>query len=100
MLLVWRQLITSIPAARADRSSPSSSEGYNQIGLSFHEHQVLANAEGIGLANLPVVRLVRDVFKELYDQGYERWDHSAFILHLEKLNSPARLGEKADTPPE
>ena len=61
---------------------------------------VLANAEGLGLANLPVVRLVRDVFKELYDQGYERWDHSAFILHLEKLNSPARLGDKADTPPE
>jgi 2-hydroxy-3-oxopropionate reductase len=61
---------------------------------------VLANAEDFGLRNLPVVRLVRDVFKELYDAGYQRWDHSAFVLHLEKLNAPARLGDKADTPPE
>jgi 2-hydroxy-3-oxopropionate reductase len=60
---------------------------------------VLENAEDFGLGNLPVVRLVRDVFKELYDGGYQRWDHSAFLLHLEKLNAPARLGEKKDTPP-
>ena len=37
--------------------------------------------------------------KELYDQGHQRWDHSAFLLHLEKLNPPARLGDKEDTPP-
>jgi hypothetical protein len=43
---------------------------------------------------------VRDVFKGLYDQGYERWDHSAFLLYLEKLNAPVRLGSKADTPPQ
>jgi len=43
---------------------------------------------------------LRDVFKELYDDGYQRWDHSAFLLHLEKLNAPARLGDKPDTPPE
>jgi 2-hydroxy-3-oxopropionate reductase len=61
---------------------------------------VLANADDLGLKTLPVVKMVRDVFKELYDAGYQRWDHSAFLLHLEKLNAPARLGEKADTPPE
>ena len=43
---------------------------------------------------------VRDVFKALYDQGHERWDHSAFLLYLEKMNAPARLGDKANTPPE
>ena len=43
---------------------------------------------------------VRDVFKALYDQGHERWDHSAFLLYLEKLNAPARLSNKANTPPE
>jgi 2-hydroxy-3-oxopropionate reductase len=47
-----------------------------------------------------VVRMVRDVFKELYDEGHQRWDHSAFLLHLEKLNAPARMGDKPDTPPE
>jgi hypothetical protein len=39
------------------------------------------------------------VFKELYDGGRQQWDHSAFLLFLEKLNAPARLGGKADTPP-
>lgn len=61
---------------------------------------VLETADELGLARLPVVRLVRDVFKELYDEGYQRWDHSAFLLYLEKLNAPARMGDKADTPPE
>jgi len=61
---------------------------------------VLATAEQIGLPHLPIVKAVRDVFKALYDQGHERWDHSAFLLHLEKQNAPARLSHKADTPPE
>jgi 2-hydroxy-3-oxopropionate reductase len=61
---------------------------------------VLATAAEIGLKQLPVVKSVRDVFKDLYDQGYERWDHSAFLFYLEKLNAPARLGDKADTPPD
>jgi hypothetical protein len=60
----------------------------------------LATAGEIGLPQLPIVKAVRDVFKTLYDQGHERWDHSAFLLHLEKLNAPARLGDKADTPPQ
>jgi 2-hydroxy-3-oxopropionate reductase len=61
---------------------------------------VLANADEIGLGNLPVVRQVRDIFKELYDEGRQQWDHSAFLLYLEKLNPGARLGDKPDTPPE
>jgi 2-hydroxy-3-oxopropionate reductase len=61
---------------------------------------VLATAKEIGLPHLPIVKAVRDIFKSLYDQGYERWDHSAFLFHLEKLNSPARLGDKKDTPPD
>jgi 3-hydroxyisobutyrate dehydrogenase-like beta-hydroxyacid dehydrogenase len=61
---------------------------------------VLDNAKDFGLGQLPVVQLVRDVFKQLYDDGYERWDHSSFLLYLEKLNAPARLGDKQDTPPE
>jgi 2-hydroxy-3-oxopropionate reductase len=61
---------------------------------------VLATAGEIGLPQLPIVKAVRDVFKALYDQGHERWDHSAFLLYLEKMNAPARLGDKANTPPE
>jgi 2-hydroxy-3-oxopropionate reductase len=60
---------------------------------------VLATAKEIGLPHLPIVKSVRDVFKELYDEGRQQWDHSAFILYLEKLNAPARLNNKADTPP-
>jgi len=61
---------------------------------------VLATAGEIGLPQLPIVKAVRDVFKALYDQGHERWDHSAFLLYLEKMNAPTRLGDKANTPPE
>jgi 2-hydroxy-3-oxopropionate reductase len=61
---------------------------------------VLATAKEIGLPHLPIVKSVRDVFKELYDEGRQQWDHSAFILYLEKLNAPARLNNKADTLPE
>lgn len=60
---------------------------------------VLAVAQEIRLPNLPVVKAVRDIFKGLYDQGYQFWDHSALLLHLEKLNSPVRLNDKQDTPP-
>ena len=61
---------------------------------------VLATAKEIGLPQLPIVQAVRDVFKGLYDEGRQQWDHSAFLLYLEKLNAPARLSNKADTPPE
>lgn len=61
---------------------------------------VLATAGEIGLPDLPVVQQVRDIFKALLDQGLERFDHSAFLLHLEQLNAPARLGDGPNTPPD
>jgi hypothetical protein len=54
--------------------------------------------KGVSLALLKIADVNREV--SLYDQGYERWDHSALLLCLEKLNSPARLGDKTDIPPE
>jgi hypothetical protein len=59
-----------------------------------------SRADEIGLPQLPIVKAVRDVFKAFYDQGHERRDHRAFLLYLEKMNAPARLGDKANTPPE
>ena len=49
---------------------------------------------------LPIVEAVRDVFQELYDKGLTRHDHSAFLLHLEDINTPVRLGTGADITPE
>jgi 2-hydroxy-3-oxopropionate reductase len=49
---------------------------------------------------LPIVAAVRDVFQELYDKGLTRHDHSAFILNLEDMNAPVRLGTGPDIPPE
>lgn len=59
----------------------------------------LESADEFGL-KLPLVEMVRDVFKDLAADGMERWDHSAFLLHLEKLNPPVRLGGGENTPPE
>ncbi len=47
---------------------------------------------------LPIVEAVRDVFQALYDKGRTEHDHSAFLLHLEEINGPVRLG--TDTVPE
>ncbi len=60
---------------------------------------VLDTARDLGL-RLPIVEAVRDVFQELYDKGLTRHDHSAFILHLEELNAPIRLGTGPDIAPE
>lgn len=48
---------------------------------------------------LPIVEAVRDVFQALYAKGLTQYDHSAFLLHLEAMNAPARLGTGADIPP-
>lgn len=48
---------------------------------------------------LPIVEAVRDVFQDLYDQGMTEYDHSAFLLYLEQLNAPVRLGTGEDTTP-
>ena len=49
---------------------------------------------------LPIVETIRDVFQDLYDKGMTQHDHSAFLLHLEDMNAPVRLGTGADTVPE
>jgi 2-hydroxy-3-oxopropionate reductase len=49
---------------------------------------------------LPIVEAVRDVFQALYDKGLKQHDHSAFVLNLEALNAPVRLGKGADIAPE
>jgi 2-hydroxy-3-oxopropionate reductase len=49
---------------------------------------------------LPIVVMVRDVFRELYDKGLKQHDHSAFVLNLEAHNAPLRLGKGADIAPE
>ncbi len=105
------RLISSAPSATACGSptrswSPATSPAWRKAcylpirNFVKDLDTVLATAEQIGLPQLPIVKEVRDVFKALYDQGHERWDHSAFLLYLEKLNAPARLGNKADTPPD
>lgn len=60
---------------------------------------VLATAADLHL-KLPIVEAVRDVFQELYNKGMTQYDHSAFILNLEAINAPVRLGTGADTTPE
>ena len=60
---------------------------------------VLETAADLNIT-LPIVAAVRDVFQELYDKGLTQYDHSAFILNLEAINAPARLGTGADTVPE
>lgn len=103
-----------IPAALAGGHADSRAlqeHGQRMIGRDFRPgapirnfvkdlDTVLATAGEIGLPKLPVVRLVRDIFKELYDEGFQQWDHSSFLLYLEKLNAPVRMGDKQDTPPE
>ncbi len=49
---------------------------------------------------LPIVEAVRDVFQDLYDKGLSQHDHSAFLLHLEEMNAPVRLGNAVDITPE
>ena len=49
---------------------------------------------------LPIVEAVRDVFQDLYDKGLTQHDHSAFLLSLEAMNAPVRLGMGADIAPE
>ncbi|MGH6629046.1 MAG: NAD(P)-dependent oxidoreductase, partial [Burkholderiales bacterium] len=60
---------------------------------------VLETAADLNI-KLPIVEMVRDVFKDLYDKGLMQHDHSAFLLNLEAINAPARLGAGADTTPE
>jgi 2-hydroxy-3-oxopropionate reductase len=60
---------------------------------------VLDTAADLGL-KLPLVEAIRDVFTQLKDDSKDLFDHSAFVLYLERMNTPARLGDGKDTTPE
>jgi 2-hydroxy-3-oxopropionate reductase len=60
---------------------------------------VLQTAADLNM-KLPIVEAVRDVFQDLYDKGLTQYDHSAFLLNLEAINAPTRLGKGADITPE
>jgi len=60
---------------------------------------VLETAADLNI-KLSIVEVVRDVFQDLYDKGLTQYDHSAFLLNLEAINAPARLGTGADTTPD
>jgi 2-hydroxy-3-oxopropionate reductase len=47
---------------------------------------------------LPLSEQVTDLFRDLLKDG-ARFDHSALLLELERLNPPARLGDAPDTLP-
>ncbi|MFQ6018273.1 MAG: NAD(P)-dependent oxidoreductase, partial [Kiloniellaceae bacterium] len=61
-------------------------------------HNVLAAAKELGL-ELPLTRRIHDLFEALVEAGGGGYDHSAVLLEIERLNPPARLGDKADSLP-
>lgn len=60
----------------------------------------LQECEKMGL-QLPLTQRARDLFQAIidFDKG-ELYDHSAFLLELERLNSPKRVGIAPDKLPE
>lgn len=60
---------------------------------------ILAAAEEAGL-DLPLSRQMQALFQSLSEHGGGGYDHSAVLLELERMNAPARFGDKADTLPE
>lgn len=60
---------------------------------------ILAAAKELGL-ELPLAARVRELFASLVEHGGAGYDHSALLLEIERMNVPARLGDKPDTLPE
>ena len=60
---------------------------------------VAAAAKEAGLT-LPLAEGVRQLFQSLVDHGGAGYDHSAILLEIERLNTPARLGDQPDTLPD
>lgn len=103
----------SIPEALAGGHADSrvlQEHGRRMIGRDFRPGAPIRNfvkdlntvleTAGDLKVRLPVVEQVRDIFKALYDRGMTQYDHSAFLLYLEQLNKPVRLGTGKDTIPE
>ncbi len=57
------------------------------------------DAAGDEQLQLPITKLLRDLFKTLLEEGGGDYDHSALLLHLESINKPARVGEGDDKLP-
>ena len=62
-------------------------------------NNVAAAARESGLT-LPLAEGVRQLFQSLVDHGGADYDHSAILLEIERLSSPARLGDQPDTLPD
>jgi 2-hydroxy-3-oxopropionate reductase len=62
-------------------------------------NNVAAAAKEAGLT-LPLADGVRKLFQSLVDHGGADYDHSGILLEIERLNSPARLGDQPDTLPD
>ena len=60
---------------------------------------VLAAAEESGI-ELPLTGAIHDLFDALAAGGGADYDHSAVLLEIERMNRPARLGDKPDILPE
>lgn len=59
---------------------------------------ILSAADSAGL-ELPIAETVAALFEDLAAAGYEKCDHSALLLELERLNPGKRMGDKPDTLP-
>ena len=60
---------------------------------------VVAEAEALSL-DLPIVRVVRDLYAGLVERGQGAADHSGLLLELEHRNPGRRLGDGPDILPE
>ncbi len=60
---------------------------------------VMAEAERLGL-ELPLSRLVHDLFANLVEHRGPRVDHSGILLEVERRNPGHRLGDRSDTLPD
>lgn len=62
-------------------------------------NNVLDAAREAGL-DLPLTRRIQELYQGLAERGGGDYDHSAVLLEIERLNAPARLGDKPDTLPD
>src|SRR5262249_41825417 len=60
---------------------------------------ILAAAADLEL-QLPLARRVTELFESAIRSGLERYDHSALLLELERMNPGVRVGKRPDQNPE
>ncbi|MBD3896353.1 NAD(P)-dependent oxidoreductase [Halomonas sp. ML-15] len=59
----------------------------------------LAEAKALGMS-LPVLEKAAEFYRELYDEGKTQWDHSAWLLALERHSDGVRMGDAPDVGPD